>query len=367
VSELGFRTSGRVRPRRVRGCLAVFIAMLVLGSGAAFVAVKGQSFLVGVFTVPDYSGPGSGEVTVQVNQGDSSRDIAATLEEKDVVKSAQAFTRAARKDSRALGIQPGFYRLRHQMSGQDALALILDPGARILDRVTVPEGKRLSQVQAILADKGGIPKSELSTALKDTASLELPSYAKGKPEGFLFPATYDIDPGTTAASLLHDMTNRYAETEKSLGLVAGAKQLKLTPLQVVTVASLVEAEARRPEDYGKIARVIYNRLADDRQLQLDSTVHYALNNYVRPSTTAKQRAIPSAYNTYVHTGLPPGPINSPGERALKAALHPTPGNWLYFVTVNPDSGATKFASTYTQHDTYVAEYQRWCQAHHGRC
>ncbi|HZC26972.1 MAG TPA: endolytic transglycosylase MltG, partial [Actinopolymorphaceae bacterium] len=195
----------------------------------------------------------------------------------------------------------------------------------------------------------------------------LPSYAKGRPEGFLFPATYDIDPGTTAASILHEMTGRYADVEKKLGLVAGAHNLHRSPLEVVTVASLVEAEARRPEDYGRIARVIYNRLGDDRRLQLDSTVHYAINTYTRPSTTAKERANPSPYNTYVHAGLPPGPINSPGERALNAALHPTPGTWLYFVTVNPDSGLTKFATTFTQHDAFVAEFQKWCRAHANRC
>ncbi|HZC27660.1 MAG TPA: endolytic transglycosylase MltG, partial [Actinopolymorphaceae bacterium] len=165
MSELGFRTSGRVRPRRIRGCLAVLAAMCVLGAVVGVVAVKGQSLLVGVFTVPDYPGPGEGEVVVQVNQGDSSRDIAATLEQKGVVKSAQAFTRAARGDSRALGIQPGFYRMRSQMSGQDALGLILDPGARMLERVTVPEGKRIAQTQAILTDKAGISKSDLAAAL----------------------------------------------------------------------------------------------------------------------------------------------------------------------------------------------------------
>ncbi|WP_020573708.1 endolytic transglycosylase MltG [Actinopolymorpha alba] len=367
MSELGFRTSGRVRHRRGRGCFAVLAAVVVIGAAAAFVAVKGQSLLAGAFTVPDYSGSGAGEVVVQINQGETSREIAATLEQKNVVKSSEAFTQAARRDSRALSIQPGFYRLRSQMGAKEALGLILDPNSRILDRVTVPEGRRLSRALEILTDKTKIPESEFTAALKAPQDLGLPPYAKGKAEGFLFPETYDIDPGTSATSLLQEMTTRYTDVTESLGLVQGAKELGRTPLEVLTVASLVEAEARRPEDFGKVARVIYNRIEEGQRLQFDSTVHYAANVSGRVSTTAKERSNPSPYNTYVHKGLPPGPINSPGKRALEAALNPTPGDWMYFVTVNPDTGATKFARTYAEHERFVAEFQRWCRANADRC
>ncbi len=367
MSELGFRTSGRVRPRRARGCVAVILALAVLAGILAFAAVKGQEFLAEAFTVPDYSGPGEGAVVVQVAQGASNREIGAALESKGVVQSAEAFTRAARKDSRALGIQPGYYRLRERMAATEALSLILDPTARILDRVTIPEGRRLSQTLAILSKKSAISESAFTRALKDSQSLGLAPYANGKPEGVLFPSTYDLDPGTTAASLLQDMAARHIAVAEKLHLTEGAKQLGRTPLEVVTVASLIEAEGRRPEDFPKIARVIYNRLDDDLRLQMDSTVHYAINKYVRPSTTAKERANPSPYNTYKVKGLPPGPINAPGERALAAALHPASGKWLYFVTTNPDSGETKFASTYTQHDAFVREFQKWCRANSDRC
>lgn len=367
MSELGFRTSRRVRHRRGRGCIAVLLAFAVLGGALGFVAIKGRSFLTEAFTVPDYSGTGEGEIVVQVEKGASSRDIAATLEEKDVVKSAEAFTRAARKDSRALSIQPGYYRLREQMAASSALSLILDPNSRILDRVTVPEGRRVTQAVKILAEKTNIPESEFLAVLKDPSSLGLPAYARGRPEGMLFPATYDVDPGTTAATLLHDMTARYRDVADDIGLENGAADIGQSPLEVVTVASLIEAEARRPEDFPKVARVIYNRLAEGQQLQLDSTVHYAINRYTRVSTTAAERANRSPYNTYVHTGLPPGPINAPGERALQAALHPAPGEWMYFVTVNPDSGATKFARTYAEHEAYVKEFQQWCRSHSDRC
>jgi UPF0755 protein len=367
VTELGFRTSHRVRPRRWRGCLAVFVAVSVLVVAVGLAAVKGQSFLADFFTVPDFSGPGQGEVVVQVAKGDTSRDIAATLEREGVVKSAEAFTRAARRDSRALGIQPGYYKLRQQMAGSGALALILDPTSRVLDRVTVPEGRRLSQVLTVLQKKTGIPRKEFTAALRDREALGLPSYAKGRVEGLLFPATYDIDPGTSALSLLQEMTGRYAEVTDGLRLSSRAKARGLTPMEIVTVASLIEAEARRPQDFPKIARVIYNRLDAGMILQLDSTVHYAVNDYSRASTTPEQREVDSKYNTYRYEGLPPGPINAPGERAIDAALSPASGPWLFFVTVDLESGETKFAETVAGHDQYVAEYRQWCDSHRGRC
>lgn len=367
MSELGFQTSGRVRHRRGRGCVAVLLALAVIGGLGAVAVIKGRALLSDVFSVPDYTGSGQGQVVVQVEQGESSTDIADTLERKGVVKSAEAFTRAARNDSRALSIQPGYYRLREQMAAKNALGLLLDPDARIMDRVTVPEGRRVSQIVSILSDKTKIPESEFEQALKDPSSLGLPKYARGKAEGMLFPATYDVDPGTTAASLLSDMAKRHNQVSAQLGLTDSTAQSDFDPLQVVTVASLVEAEARRPADFPKVARVIYNRVAKNQRLQLDSTVHYAINRYDTPSTTRAERANPSPYNTYVHPGLPPGPINSPGERALRAAIHPAEGSWMYFVTVNPDTGETKFATTLAEHERYVRQFQSWCRTHSDRC
>jgi UPF0755 protein len=135
----------------------------------------------------------------------------------------------------------------------------------------------------------------------------------------------------------------------------------------VIVASIIEKEVRRPEDRAKAARVIYNRLANRMPLQMDSTVHYAVNKSDKVTTTPADRASSSPYNTYRHVGLPPGPIAAPGKAALQAAANPTPGNWKFFVTVNPDTGATKFATTMAEHDRYVQEFQKWCSTHPGRC
>lgn len=369
LGDLGFRSSGRVRHRRFRGCLAVLIALAVLGGGIGFAVLKGQSFLVGKLTTPDYSGTGSGKVTIEVKSGQTSTQIAATLEAKDVVKSAKAFTTAAKSDPRSLSIQPGFYNLRSQMSAAAALGLLLDPKARVLDRVTIPEGLRLKAILDTLAKQTKLPREDFDAVLENPAALGLPSWAKGKAEGFLFPATYDVDPGTTAETLLTQMVARFDEEASAdrLDLVNGAKAVGKSPYQVMVVASLVQAEARRPEDFGKVARVIYNRLARGEKLQLDSTVHYAVGKFDKVSSTAKDRASTNPYNTYKYVGLPPGPINAPGEDALIAALDPTPGEWHFFVTVNPDTGETKFAVDGDEFELYAKQFQQWCQDHSGRC
>ncbi|GAB3411847.1 endolytic transglycosylase MltG [Flindersiella endophytica] len=374
MSQLGFQTSGvRVKHRnRTRSCLAVLIAAVVLLGGAGLVAIKGREWLESAFATPDYTGQGSGSVTIQVTNSQTATDIGYTLEEKDVVKSAEAFIKAAKREPRSRSIQPGYYQLRVQMSGEAALALLLDPNARERSEVTVPEGRRLTSAIQELATGTGLPKADFDAVLKQPDSLELPSYAKGRPEGFLFPARYPTDPGTTAEAVLFDMVKRYKEEAVRLDLEARAKELGYSPLQVVTIASLIEAEVRQPDDFPKVARVIYNRLSDKqhpwlRKLQFDSTVHYAVGKAGNVATTRADRANKSPYNTYVHAGLPPGPINSPGAKALEAALNPADGGWLYFVAVNPDTGETKFASSSAEHEKNVKEFQAWCRKHKDRC
>ena len=154
----------------------------------------------------------------------------------------------------------------------------------------------------------------------------------------------------------------FNSTAQEIGLETGAAALGLSPEQVVTIASIVQAEGRHVEDLGKIARVIYNRLAAGTPLQMDSTVNY-LTGKSDPAASAADLQIDSPYNTYKYPGLPPAPICNPGKAALAAALNPPAGNWFFFVTVNPDTGETKFASTAAEHEANVAEFRAWQQAH----
>jgi len=154
----------------------------------------------------------------------------------------------------------------------------------------------------------------------------------------------------------------------ALRLEEKAKALDKTPYEVLTVASIIEREVSNPRYRGKVARVLYNRLAEDQKLELDSTVIYAINSN-RTTTTAADRKTKSKYNTYRYEGLPPGPISAPGEEALEAAANPEAGKWLYFVTVNFDNGDTRFANTYEEHLKNVKLFQSWCQAkgNAGKC
>jgi UPF0755 protein len=222
--------------------------------------------------------------------------------------------------------------------------------------VTIPEGWRLSQVVAWLGAKSGIASSAYDQVLKNPALLHLPAYARGNPEGYLFPATYEVVPHETALSVLTGMVQRFDQEAVALNLPAAARQVHLSEDQVIIMASLVQAEGGRLSDYPKIARVIYNRLAQQIPLQLDSTVLYGLNTYGIVASD-QQLNSSSPYNTYKYKGLTPGPIDNPGAAAIEAVLHPASGNWLYFVTVNPKTGETLFTSSLAQFEQYRAELE----------
>ncbi len=327
------RQQHRRRRRRRRGPLGVLIALILIGGLVIGIAYGGRKVIARLGTVPDYTGTGVGSVQIQVRPGDTATDIAATLTKAGVVKSERAFRDAAKNDPRSTGIQPGYYRLHRQMSGAAALALMLDPVSRLLSRVTIPEGFTVAEILKLLAAKTGRPLSTLQAAAKDLPSLGLPSYAKGRLEGFLFPATYDVDPGTSPAEMLRQMVATYRDKVDDAALAAGGKAVGLSPYQVIVVASMVEREARLASEQGKIARVIYNRLGHGFFLGVDAAVLYGLGRTSGTLTDADLAKV-TPYNTRVVKGLPPTPIANPGLAAIDAALHPTPGDWLYYVLLD---------------------------------
>jgi UPF0755 protein len=354
----------RQRSRRRRSIVALVIALAVIGAFAGALFVGGRAFVDkaqdALAGAGDYSGTGTGTATVEILPGWSQRRIGTALEEAGVVKSAEAYVERAAKDIRSEQVRPGTYQLRLRMSAAAALAMLLDPAARQVTKVTIPEGLRVTKTLDTLAQKAGLDRAQLELATKDP-TLGLPGYAQGNPEGFLFPATYEVDLGDTPVSVLTDMVTKFNGTAHEAGLETGAAALGLSPQQVVTIASIVQAEGRHVEDFGKIARVIYNRLAAGTALQMDSTVNY-LTGKSDPAASGADLQIDSPYNTYKYPGLPPAPICNPGKAALVATLNPPQGNWFFFVTVNPDTGETKFASTAAEHEANVAEFRAWQNA-----
>jgi UPF0755 protein len=356
------RRAQRRRGRRWHSCLPVLVILVVVAVGAWFGggwAVDKVKQIMG--ENPDYSGPGSGSVSFQVHQGDSASMIGRNLKAAGVVKSVGAFTDAARADTRSRGIQVGFYQLKKQMKASDALAVLVDPKNLVQARLTIPEGYRVKDITKAIVDKTDITAAQVQAALKDTQALGLPPEANGNPEGYLFPATYSVVPGETAAQLLHQMVAKTVAVEKQLDIAAKAQALGYTPEQIMTVASILEYEGSRDQDYPKIARAIYNRLDKGMAIQSDATVAYANNLSGTVWTTQAQRDNPSPYNTYVHTGLPPGPIGSPGEKTLEAALNPADGPWLYWLVVNLKTGETKFNTTLEGHNRDKALLDEYCK------
>lgn len=336
---------------RSRIVVAVVLVALVIAAGwFGFNAVKS------VFAVDDYPGPGSGSVSVRVQRGDSLTTIAGRLADADVVASPDAFLLAAEADERAVTIGPGSYEMLQQMSGSGALARMLDPAARAQGRLVLPEGMTLAESVDVIADEAGISVQDLEASLGDPASLDLPEWAKGRPEGFLFPATYDLAGDENATVILDRLVRRFDQMSSDLDLVARADDIGRSPYEVLVVASLVQAEGVT-NDFAKVARVIYNRLDARMPLQLDSTVSYALG-ITDIQLNDEQLATDSPYNTYRNKGLPPTPINSPGEAAIEAALSPAKGKWLYFVTVDPATGETKFTKNYDRFLELKAQFQR---------
>ncbi len=350
------------RRRWGRGCLPVLVVLAVLLGGGWFGgrwAYDQLSARLG--SAPDYSGAGTGSVLYEVKSGASSTDIARELKAKGVVKSVDAFIEAARQSEKSRNIQVGYYQLRKQMQASQAVALLVDPKNLVQNLVVVPEGARVDQITETIVARTDITKKAVVAALKDPKAIGLPPEAKGNPEGFLYPATYSVPPKQTAVGLISQMVAKTVQAEKSLDLATQARKVGLTPLQVMTVASILEYEADNSEDYPKVARVLYNRLDKGMKLQLDSTVSYISKRKGDVFTTAEERASTSPYNTYVHTGLPPGPIGSPGEATIKAALNPAKGTWLYFV---PDYEAktTRFSTTYAEHVKWVEKLRKYCQS-----
>jgi uncharacterized YceG family protein len=220
--------------------------------------------------------------------------------------------------------------------------------------LVIPEGWRASQVYAAVDRALGL-KPDSTRKTVPAVDLALPDQAEGNPEGYLFPATYPLDSTTTPAGLLRYMADTARERFGADHITAGAQRNNVTVYETATIASIVQAEADTGSDMGKVARVIYNRLLKKMPLQMDSTINYALKRSTLDTTTTDTQ-LDSPYNSYVRKGLPPTPIGNPGEEALRAAISPTPGPWLYFVTVAP--GDTRFTDSYDEQLENVEEFNR---------
>jgi len=370
----GGRRRGR-RRRNLPGCLAVLVALAVVIGGGYFVVTWGIDKLGDQFSsADDYPGPGRGKVTFEVKSGDTVAAMGRNLKAAGVVASVEAFIDAANANPESNSIQAGYFPLKKEMASDDVVEVLVDPGNMVKATVTIPEGLRVPDTVAILAKKTKFSKADFEKVLDDPSQLGLPDYAEGNPEGYLFPATYDFGPDATPKSMLTAMVTRWRQAADDAELEDSAAALGYTPQELMTVASLVQAEGRG-DDMPKIARVIYNRIENPDNgitnglLQVDATVNYALGRpgIARLTQDEINSVADSPYNTYKQTGLPPAPIESPGDEAIAAAAHPADGDWLFYTTVNLKTGETKFTDDYEEFKQFRAELDEYCATQSDRC
>jgi UPF0755 protein len=359
----------RKRPKRKgRSGIAIFItAVVVLG----IIGVVGYSAmwvfdeLRSAAPVADYPGPGGGEVIVEVSQGDTLTQMGTKLFQVDVVESAEAFSLAAVAIPEATSITPGSYVMLKKMSGQGAVERLMDPAARNENSVLIQEGLRTDQTVTQLSSATGIKKAEFYKVIKSPELLPLPTWARGtgeaRAEGFLFPATYKFKKDMTAKDILNMMVARFDQMATETNFVADARKTSFSPYEVLTIASLVQAEGTG-EDYADISSALYNRLDPNSWggtyglLNVDATINYIFKR-AELNFAESDKESDSPYNTYKFPGLPPTPINSPGEAAIAAVLNPEKSEWLYWV--HGPEGQTCLATNYADHQNNVTGECKW--------
>ncbi len=348
----------RRHQRRIRTLIASAIGLVVLALGASIAWNFVQALKPPADVVKDYTGYGQGQVQVIVNPGDDGATIANTLYENGVVASPQAFIQAAYDNpDAALKIQPGYYILPREMKAEYALGAFLDRDRKIERTITIIEGKTVSWILDKVSSITGYSIEEVQSVAADTEALGLPPEADGSLEGWLFPSTYSFNPDVHPADVLALMIETTVTVLERNDIPPEAWQ------RTLTIASLIEREAGSDADRPLVSSVIQNRLARDMRLEFCSTIRYFLPGGLSVTTAETQTESP--YNTYLHTGLPPGPIASPGEASIKAAYEPADTSYLFFVTVNPVTGETRFAATLPEHNANKALFKQWCSDNGG--
>lgn len=356
------------RNKRHSGRACLIVSVLLVGTVGG-VGYFGYDFLQSRFgSAPDFEGAGSGAVQIEIPQGAPVQQMGQILKREGVVKSVDAFTDAVADNAKAKSLQAGTYSLRKKMSAAEAVTLMLDPKSR--NGLTVREGLRAGAVYQLIDKKlklaAGTTKKVAKSQVKN---LGLPSWAgdsaqiKDPLEGFLYPSTYSVGKEAKPADVLKEMVSRATQEYEKYDLEKNAAKLHLkSPMELLTVASLTQAEGKYKHDFEKVATVVYNRLKPDNTetyglLDFDSTVNYArVESTLDTGAVDDLRQFNDPYNTYKFKGLPPGPIGNPGAEAIEAAIHPVKGNWYYFVSINPEK--TLFAETNEEHERNRKLYEK---------
>ncbi|MGW9269400.1 endolytic transglycosylase MltG [Microbacterium sp. NPDC055599] len=356
------RGPGAPKKKRRKGCLIALIVVLaiiggIVAGGAWAWSTYGEriSDAMGWGDAKDWEpGLATGEVYVTIKSGDTGQPVSAALHEAGVTKTADVFYDYLIDEGIAVTFYPGVYRLQKKMTAEAALAALQDKENKLENTVSVSEGGTIKSSLPAMAETLGLPLADFEAAVADPSVYGVQAQSL---EGWLFPAVYTFDPGVTATQAIQQMVDRTREALDAAGVPADDAQ------RVLTIASIIQREGRT-DDFAKVSRVIENRLAIDMKLQMDSTAQYGYGSLHEGVVSSSAEALedPNPWNTYVNTGLPVTPIASPSEAAIKAAMQPADGPWLYFVTVNLSTGETQFSETLAEHEQGVEKWREWCRA-----
>lgn len=349
------------RRRRIGGWIALAIVLALIGGivgGGVWAwntfGVQVQGFFSPAEREDFEDGIATGETSVTIVAGDAGQSVSQKLFDAGVVKAPTSLYDYMIDTSTSFTFQPGVFRLQQQMSSEAVLAALRDPANRLEGTAQIREGLTAEQTVAQLAEQLSIPVEDFTAAIADPAAYGVPATSL---EGWLFPATYTFEPETTANQVIQRMVERTIQSLDEHGVAVADRQ------RVLTVASIVEREARLADDFYRVSRVIQNRLDQGMKLQMDSTSQYGYGELHEGSvsTSGEAQFDDNAWNTYVVDGLPAGPISNPGDQAIDAAINPAEGDWLFFVTVNLDTGETVFTSNADDHEGARQQWIQWCQ------
>lgn len=345
---LGRRSVSGTISRGSKILIGLLVILLLGGVAAAanFDWIRGQYQKL---TSLDYQGSGVGEVVVRIESGEDGLAVAKKLFEAGVVRDVDSFYRVLLERNPIF--YPGSFTLKLQMSNEAALSAVTDQANILSFQVTIPEGYRAVQIFEEVSRITSIPIEDLWAAAEDLAAYDIPDEAPTI-EGYLFPDTYSFDLKVTAEETIAIMVARMETALTDAGVA------KEDWHDVLTIASITQREAKQEPDFYKVARVFANRIAIDMPLETDPTITYSYDG-TDMSKASRQEQIDYGYNTYLVAGLPPGPISSPGELAIDATLNPVAGDWLFFVTINLETGETKFSNTLAEHESWIPLLRQW--------
>ncbi|WZH36496.1 MAG: endolytic transglycosylase MltG [Microbacterium enclense] len=352
--------------RRVGGWIALAIVLAIIGGlvGGGFAlwntyGERVQAFL-GTGEPTDYeAGMATGEVRVTIVSGDTGESVSPKLFDAGVTKASNSLYKYMVDNSVGFTFQPGVYKLQKQMTSEAVIAALRDPANRLDNSVQLREGLTLTQSLDAISEQAGIARADLDAAVADPSQYGVSASSL---EGWIFPATYDFDEGVTAKDVITRMVQRTVQSLDQAGVPEADRE------RILIIASIIEREARESDDFYKVSRVIENRLQPDNDethglLQMDSTAQYGVGEIGAGSSSSSENALTSdnPWNTYIHPGLPIGPIANAGDLAIDAAMHPAEGSWYYFTTVNLATGETVFSTTYADQLKAVDQFQQWCR------